>query len=499
MHAVGILTVSIVLYPHLHHLKGFTVPELGQLRVSPPITMHHPVSLLTSLTALNSLVISSGWMVTLGLGRAIASIRPTLTAGSNSKFNLTVLDWRFKTHYDPNYTNHKASDDFSVADEADCEEYRYTSCSVTDFFGALNPNSITSLDLDFEVRYTRQQQGDLGDGSAPVRQAKSLEALRIAHLRCDAPKLLALFHLMVEAGFAPKSLSLVELYFEQRHVAPSGSWNFAEGIFANLEDLELVRFTGMFDLFQTGKNRQQCFRPIPPTRSLKLSYTQRHVEEARRMPTSVEYFFLHHLPCLANTLTTLKLCDTEYAFDTRTEPRWRVSYSEEDGGMESSPLEYLVNLRTLVLTGDISLFLLRNRLPQILSALKNTLTTCDLCFSIPSLHSQGQKLQSFLVCNRLENLYLREWNWDVDEVLHTPMLLRTEDVKSFVERCRMDGGGVLKELGVDGGLLQVAGWQNWGEVQKWVEERGCRFYYSPGQMWKVGYVKFSGGRDPTFT
>jgi hypothetical protein len=487
-----ILTVSIVLYPQLHHLKGFTVPELGQLRVSPPITMHHPVSLLTSLSALNSLVISSGWMVTLGLGRAIASIRPTLTG--NSKFNLTVLDWRFKTHYDPNFTNHK--DDFGAED---CEEYRYTSCSVTDFFGALNPNSITSLDLDFEVRYTRQQQGDLGDGSAPVRQAKSLEALRIAHLRCDAPKLLAVFHLMVEAGFAPKSLSLVELYFEQRHIAPPSGWNFADGIFAQLEDLELVRFTGMFDLFQVQGQR---YRPIPPTRSLKLSYTQRHVEEARLMSTSVEFFFLHHLPCLAATLTTLKLCDTEYGFDARAEPRWRVAY-EEEVPMETSPLEYLVNLRTLVLTGDISLFLTRDRLPQILEALKNTLATCDLCFSIPSL--QGN-LQSFLVCKRLENLYLREWNWDVDEVLHVPQLLRTEDVKAFVEACKTVAipgtqrrRPVLRELGIDGGLLQVAGWQNWGEVQKWVEGRGCRFYYSPGHMCKVGYVAFSGGRDPTFT
>lgn len=478
------------LYPHLHHLNGFTIAELGQLRVSSPITMHHPVSLLTSLSALNSLVISSGWMVTLGLGRAIASIRPTITDGS--KFNLTVLDWRFKTHYDPNYTNHKGDDG-----EEDCEEYRYTCCSVIDFFGALNPNSVTSLDLDFEVRSSRQQQGDLGDGQAAIRQSKSLEALRIAHLRYDAPKLLLMLNMMADAGFKPKSLSLVELYLEQRALGASG-WNFTEGIFENLVDLELVRFPGMFDIFQMLGQKQ---RPVPPTRSLKLSYSRKHLEEARLLSTSAEYFFTHHLPCLAGTLTTLKLCDTEFAFDTRTAPRRRVLYADSVG-TDTSPLELLVNLRTLILTGDVAHYLTHGRLSRILEAMKHTLTTCDLCVSHSSL--QGI-LESFLVCRKLENLYLREWNWAVDEMLHASRLLRTGDVKAFVEGCRtvMVPGGrrrlVLKELGIDGGLLQVAGLQNWGEVQKWVQEWGCRFYYSPCQMWRVGYVAFSGGRDPTFT
>jgi len=458
--------------------------------------MAHPVSLLGSLTSLNSLVISSGWMVSAGLGRAIAAIRPTISDAS-SKFNLMILDWRFKTHYDPNYHH---NEDW----EADHEDYRYTIRSAVDFFNALNPNSVTSLDLDFEVRYSRQQQGDLGDGAVAVRQSKSLEAFRIAHLRCDSPKLLDMFYGMGEAGFAPKALSLVELYKESNHTHSSENrWSFVDGMFDQLEDLELVRFPDMFELAVDAVIRPLEKRQPPPLRSLKLSYTKEHIDEARHMPWP-SFSFLHYIPQFAATLTTLKLCDTDHGFHTQTEPRWRASsfYDWRNPSTLKSPLEALVNLRVLVLIGDISVFLIRNRLPEILNTIKHTLTICDLCFSVSCLQ---EKLTSFLACEKLTNFYIREWNWDIDEVLESPKLLRTDDVKAFVEECKtvaVEGDYsrrklVINELGIDGGLLQVAARQNWGEVQKWVEERGCRFYWSPQQMWRVGYVAFN-GRDPTF-
>lgn len=478
----GFFLTWAVLYPHLTHLKGCTIAELGQLRVSPPITMHHPVSLLTSLSNLNSLVISSGWMLSGGLGRAIASIRPTIRDGA-SKFNLTILDWRFKTHYDPNYRH---DDDW----EDDHEDYRYTVRSTVDFFNALNVNSVSSIDIDFEVRYSRQQQGDPGD-SVVIRQSRSLEALRVAHMRCDSQKLHDFFPQMGETGFAPKSLALIELYSDKR--VPENGWGFYDAMFVRLEALELSRFSGMF-AFGTDVIKQAGPKP-PPLRSLRLSYTRKHVEEAPEHATA-ELFFLHLLPSLATTLTTLRLSDTDYEFALQSEPRHRAKYMRPRYTGPASPLESLRHLRTLVLTGDISLFLIRARLPQILRALRSTLAICDLCLSLPYLRGSG--LRSFTPCTKLERLYLREWNWDIDEVMRVNRMLKTEDVKSFVENGRMvEGRTVLRELGIDGGLLQVAARQNWGEVKSWVAQKGCRFHYSPAQMWRVGFVTWS-GRDPTF-
>lgn len=444
--------------------------------------MHHPVSLLTSLSNLNSLVISSGWMLSGGLGRAIASIRPTIRDGA-SKFNLTILDWRFKTHYDPNYRH---DDDW----EDDHEDYRYTVRSTVDFFNALNVNSVSSIDIDFEVRYSRQQQGDPGD-SVVIRQSRSLEALRVAHMRCDSQKLHDFFPQMGETGFAPKSLALIELYSDKR--VPENGWGFYDAMFVRLEALELSRFSGMF-AFGTDVIKQAGPKP-PPLRSLRLSYTRKHVEEAPEHATA-ELFFLHLLPSLATTLTTLRLSDTDYEFALQSEPRHRAKYMRPRYTGPASPLESLRHLRTLVLTGDISLFLIRARLPQILRALRSTLAICDLCLSLPYLRGSG--LRSFTPCTKLERLYLREWNWDIDEVMRVNRMLKTEDVKSFVENGRMvEGRTVLRELGIDGGLLQVAARQNWGEVKSWVAQKGCRFHYSPAQMWRVGFVTWS-GRDPTF-
>lgn len=525
------LTYRPVLYPHLHHLKGFTIAELGQLRVSSPVTMAHPVSLLTSLTSLNSLVISSGWMVSAGLGRAIAAIRPTIT-DQGTRFNLTILDWKIKTHYDPNYHHNEDWED-------DHEEYRYTIHSAVEFFNALNPNSLTSLDIDFDVRFSRLQQGDLGDGTIAIRQSSSLQALRIAHLRCENLRQLDILLRMGEHGFRPRALSLIELYKPWSHPDPgwgilplAEKWTFLEGMFSNLEDLELVRFPGMFDLAADILIPKSRDVPLIKLQSLKLSYTSKHVEEDRHL-MPLQRFPIHYISQFATTLTTLKLCDTLHNFRSQTEPGLRASfiYDEHEKDISlPSPLESLINLRVLILVGDISFYLMRGRLWQVLAALQNSLMICDLCFSLPCLKS---KLAAFWVCRKLTHLYVREWNWDVDELVEAKKLLRTEDVKDFVEGfareprvpkgsmgSNQDGNQdegkgdregqeteweedregdkvVLKELGIDGGLLQVAARQNWGEVQKWVGDMGCRFVWSPQQMWRVGHVAFN-GRDPSF-
>ena len=513
--------------------------------------MAHPASLLTCLSHLNSLVISSGWMVSAGLGRAIASIRPTLADSSlaSSSFNLTILDWRFKTHYDPNYHH---NEDW----EADHEDYRYTVRSAADFFDALNPNSVTSLDLDFEVRYSRQQQGDLGDGAIAVRQSRSLDAFRVAHLRCDLARLVRMFYRMREAGFAPKALGLVELYREDASnhgTAPHAldealGWASVAEMFGRLEDLELVRFPDMFQLANEAVLRPSAATtttattatataataprpPPPPIRSLNLSYTRDHIRDTSSA-LNLHLLLVDCLPRLADTLTTLKLCDTEHSFIAQTEPVARAAAIYNRTGPPAnglfrrdyekpSPLEGLVNLRVLVLTGDVALLLVRHRLRQILHALRNSLTICDLCLTPSHLEA---KLSAFLVCERLTHLYLREWNWDNR---YSPrLLLHTETVERFVMACKTaapppppvpdrDGNGddgndnngsnkkepagelVLKELGIDGGLLEVAARRGWGEVQKWIEARGCRFYWNPHQMWRVGYVAFN-GRDPSF-
>lgn len=115
--------------------------------------MAHPVSVLNSLSRLESLVISSGWMLSKGLGLAIASLCPTIVDHS-SKFNLTISGWRIKTHYDPNIHRKGAWE------PQDHDDYQYTVHSPQEFFFSINPNSISSLDLDFKIRYSQQQPGD---------------------------------------------------------------------------------------------------------------------------------------------------------------------------------------------------------------------------------------------------------------------------------------------------------------------------------------------------
>lgn len=318
-----------------------------------------------------------------------------------------------------------------------------------------------------------------------------------------------MFYRLGEAGFAPKALNLIELHTEPMGPNdPVGEWKFLEGAWDHLEELGLSRWGGMFRFaaavlkpqlnLTTGVSMAtKTMRRPPPLRRLKLAYTSKNFEESLDK-LSVEGFILRIIPSLSATLTTLKLRDTEHMFDTQAGPRLRVYYTPQQD--HQSPLESLVNLRTLILTGDISQHLVGARLPQILKVLKRTLIVCDLCTPISHLQEQ---LQAFTVCEKLQTLYLREWSWDYTELsLLSHKLLRTDDVKAFIEGCRtkLVGGRsrlVMNELGVDGGLLQVAGWQSWGEVQKWILEKGSRFYWSPQDMWRVGYAVFN-GRDPTF-
>lgn len=510
----------LVLYPHLHHLKSFAIPELGQLRVHSPITMSHPVGLITSFRSLTTLVISSGWMLCTGLGRAIAQIRPTIfdAQPNATDFSLVILDWRFKTYYNEPFHHH--------GDEASMEDFRHTLRSTAGFFNALNPNSITSLDVDFAVRYNRPRMPDLNDVAASIRHSRSMKALRLAHFRCTDETLLEVFKSMGRGGFQPKALALFEVCNDSEGSISRERWQFPCDIFDQLEHLELTRFSGMFDFAAGVVRRRSSSPPTSPSsqaaedsvhtssqpqqeeqseqqpeqdhdvfiprrlRTLKLIYTYKHLRES-----ASEAFILFTIPRLSATLHTLKLVDTDHDLMSPIRPRRRTRYDAIYGHIES-PLESLTNLHTLILTGDIAAFLLADRLPQIISALKSSLVVCDLCF--PALPES--LLQRFWELDKLQTLVLREWNWEDDDPRLRYFRMRqvaekkltVETVKKFWERCRVikgpDGRVMLglRELGIAGGFLEVAGGRSWGGLRRWGELRGGRFWWGAGEMPKVG-------------
>ncbi|KAI5797788.1 hypothetical protein EDC01DRAFT_613845 [Geopyxis carbonaria] len=459
-------------------------------------------------------------MVSAGLGKAIASIRPSLLDRRNtSTFNLTILDWRFKTHYDPDYHH---EEDW----EANREDYRWTQRSACDFFNALNPNSVTSLDLDFEVRYNRQQQGDLGNGTTAIRQSKSLKSFRLSHLRTSDAKLQNMFRQMAAAGFQPISLRLEDIYNESETSVSRDRWSFPRGMFDKLEDLQLSRFSGMFDLL-IGVLRREEVTPftnggtsnrlaIPqPLKSLKLEYNDRHVRES-----PAEAFILNTIPALSSTLTFLKLVDTDYDFHlahTNVAPRRRTHYDAIYHHTES-PLESLVNLRVLVLKGDISSFLIGRRFPQIINAIEGTLEALDMCVSLIELSANDPTV--FSGCRRLETLILREWSWDTPSSPPSPYGIPATPIASapagmnfpgspfyppikrltveVIKRNLIEGNAVsvgsstnrvrkmvLRDLGIAGGLLEVAGEEHWGELKEWAKKHGTRFWWHAAEMPRI--------------
>lgn len=459
-------------------------------------------------------------MLSTGLGRAVASIRPTIyhEQPHSTDFNLVILDWRFKTYYaEPCYLNLKC--------QSDTEDFRHTSHSVEDFFAALNPNSISSLDFDFDTRYTRPRMIGSGEKEMAIRQSRSLKALRLAHFRCTDQLLLEMFTTMALAGFRPKALSLFELYNDSEGSITREKWHLPCGMLDELEYLELTRFSGMFNIAAgaicrttissppsspSTSSSSQCNQQLstsaqiqlsPSTtpsplqlKTLKLTYNYKQLRES-----ASEAFIIFTIPLLSKTLTTLKLVDTDHTFLCPSPPRRRTRYDAIYGHIES-PLESLTNLHTLILTGDIATFLLADRFPQIISALKHSLVICDLCF--PSLPTA--LLSRFLEFEKLKTLVLREWNWEDDDPrlryfrtgtrgnLMGEKKLTVETVKRFWESGRLlrgpDGRIVLglRELGIAGGFLEVAGGKSWGALRRWGERRGGRFWWGAGEMPKVG-------------
>lgn len=450
-------------------------------------------------------------MLSTGLGKAVSQICPTISTddgSSNFGLHLTILDWRNKTYYDPNYRGNSNNN----------EDYRYTVRGISDFFNAINENCMTSLDIDFYVRHNQAERFNFEDVPVAVRQAKSLRAVRLAHFVCTDEQLKDIINQLTIGGFRPRAFSLDSLYNSSEGVVNRERWEF-NGFFDECEYLELIRFSGMFDIAMGAVRR---LPPIPanpsprqypsrsssfprirsestslpqPIKSLKLTYTQKHLRES-----ASESFILFTIPTLAATLTTLKLVDTDHDLISPVRPRHRTRYDAIYDQLQS-PLESLVNLQTLTLTGDVSAFLIGSRLPQIVTALKHILINCDLCFPTLPL----DLLERFLEFKKLQTLILREWKWDNIEE-EDPRLryflpagtagkerkLRVEEVKRFWSRGRMikgvDGKDKvgLRSLGISGGFLEVAGEKSWAEVRKWAEGRGGRFWWNSREMPKVG-------------
>ncbi|KAG0636722.1 hypothetical protein HOY80DRAFT_1053594 [Tuber brumale] len=415
------LMIMDFLYPHIQHLKGFTIPELGQLRVHEPIRMSHPISMIYSLHNISRLVISSGWMVCAELGRAIASIRPTLIypstasltqrrrhSNKSDSFSLTILDWRFKTHYDPYYSH---EEDW----ETDHSAYNKTVSTLDSFFDALNPNSITSLDLDFDIRYSRFSGKDLGNGPLALRQSRSIRALRLARMRCDNFKLWRMFTEMGYAGFSPQSLKLINLFVDNTSTSQNFTgWSFAPGFLHNMRDLEFTKFAGMFDLavaiiqiknvnsqleHSLSRGGQQSKREKSARiDSLSLSY------EAKQAGSSTTKLLLAPLASLGSSLTYLKLQDTDFA-----NPRPGSVHYSRSTVLHHSPLESLTKLKTLILAGDVSVFLLGDRLLSIIRCMRQSITFVDICLSTRDL-ADALLLRAFAPSENLQTLILRAWD-----------------------------------------------------------------------------------------
>lgn len=416
-----VLTFGVVLYPHIQHLKGFTIPELGQLRVHEPIRMSHPISMIYSLQNISRLVISSGWMVCAELGRAIASIRPTLIypstasltqrrrhSNKSDNFSLTILDWRFKTHYDPYYGH---DEDW----ETNRSAYNKTVSTLDSFFDALNPNSITSLDIDFDIRYSRFSGKDLGGGPLALRQSRSVKALRLARMRCDNFKLWRMFTEMGYAGFSPQCLKLINLLMDNTSASPNFTgWSFAPGFLHNMRDLEFTKFSGMFDLAaaivqiknvnsQLEHSLSRGGQQSKKERSAKIDSLSL-IYEAKQANSSATKLFLAPLASLGSSLTYLKLQDTDFTY-----PRPGSVHYSRSTVLHHSPLESLTKLKTLILVGDVSVFLLSDRLLSIIRCMRQSITHIDICLSTKDL-TDALLLKAFAPSENLQTLILRVWD-----------------------------------------------------------------------------------------
>lgn len=487
--------------------------------------MSHPISLLCSLQNLSRLVISSGWMVCPELGKAIASIRPTLVNRSFSRpgrqkvkadtFCLTILDWRFKTHYDPSYGH---GEDW----ETDRSGYGWTVGSLERFFDALNPNSVTSLDLDFDIRYSRFPGKDHRGGPIVLSQSGSFKALRLARMRCSNFKLWRMLVDMGTAGFVPQALKLVDLIIEDSS-ADSGifpGWSFTPSFWRDLRSLELSRFGEIFPFvsevvevktlnnFDDSYSRRSSIGFLNvELRDLTLSYEDKHLgSEESYMP-----FFTHLLPSLGPGLTSLKLLDIDLKLGAQARAG-TIRYSRGTV-LPRSPLESLTNLKTLVLVGDVSVWLLSDRTREIMRTVRTTITEVDICISTKDLRDSNLS-KIFSPCEKLQRLILRAWDKIIQVgqqqappnnqqatspelwIEYPPLLtnarffhtslwpiyprLTAQGVRHYLKKCKRGAGSkssrtVLKEFGFSKAFCSDASSKSWTEVRDFMRHRGGKF------------------------
>lgn len=500
--------------------------------------MSHPISLLSSLENLSRLAISSGWMLCPELGKAIASVRPTLINRSFSRpgrqkvkadtFCLTILDWRFKTHYDPSYGY---DEDY----ESDRSTYGCTLGTLERFFETLNPNSVTSLDLDFDIRYARFPGKDLGCGSIALRQSQSIKAFRLARMRCSSFMLWRMLFDMGNAGFVPQALKLVDLIVEDSadsRILPG--WSFNPSFWRDLRSFELSRFNEMFPLvstiveaknlnsFDDSHSRRSFTFSSCELEDLKLAYEAKHLGPKE----SYLPFFTHLLPSLGPGLTSLKLLDVDLRMGSQVKagtiryPRGPV--------LPRSPLESLTSLKTLTLVGDVSIWLLSDRTREIMRTIRSTVTEVDICMSAKDLRDSNLS-KIFTPCEKLERLIIRYWDkiiqvdhhqgtantsqsttpelWiEYPPLLTNPRFYHTslwpicaritpQGVRHYLKKCKRGVGAesskmVLKEFGFSKAFCTDASSKQWLEVQEFMRYRGGKFLpmaaVSDGKDWDEG-------------
>jgi len=310
---------------------------------------------------------------------------------------------------------------------------------------------------------------------------------------------------MAVAGFAPRALRLDDLYYDG-DPATREPWDFPSGLFDELDCLELSHYTGMFDFATAALQRPPEPTPIPnvarlrPVSILKLRYSEKHLREGGST------FLLHTIPALGDSLRSLCLNDSS--------PLYSGAYRMGRYGVES-PLESLTKLRTLVLAGDVSPFLVSGRLEHIIEAIKDTIINIEI--RVPTAEITNDGLSLFLQCEHLESLILRVWEPPGTEDPLTPVVVAAPTLPSLAPSTPLDLEGadtestkltltgvrnffsatrrvlvpqsipedrlVLQELKLSKDFCEmdpaqpkkVLDKQGWKNLRRWVKEHGGRF------------------------
>jgi len=225
--------------------------------------------------------------------------------------------------------------------------------------------------------------------------------------------------------------------------------------------------------------------------SLSLSY------EAKQVNSSATKLFLAPLASLGSSLTYLKLQDSDF-----TNPRPGSVHYSRSTVLHHSPLESLTKLKTLILTGDVSVFLLSDRLLSIIRCMRHSIAHIDICLSTKDL-TDALLLKAFAPSENLQTLILRAWDrlvtlepaavpnpapgQLVTWIEYPPLLtnrrfwqtslwpvcpkVTAEGAIGFLARKR----GGLKKFGLSRAFCQNGERGRWGEVAEAMEGMGGRF------------------------